>query len=237
MIQRGTEMALEPVRRGFEEVWSITVNNVRLAMNKMNANFTRLATAERQKSIQLTSIIAELEAKLRAALDQPRAATVENAEIRKENEGLSKGIADLSRVNEDLSSRHGDLSKKRTELLQENADLKKENADLKEGMNKVVGILNACKNEFSKLHAEKEKIEVENKVLRDLQQGRNDINTVLSTVSEQVAREVETKMATMLDEMQEQRVMMIQAEQKHEETVKQLRQVRPSSIIWWFNSF
>ncbi|CAA7268669.1 unnamed protein product [Cyclocybe aegerita] len=142
---------------------------------------------------------------------------------------------------------------KLTAALEENKTLRQEKQEFVQNLNRAKSIMGGYKEELARLRAEKEKLEVEYRVLAGLQKEKampmmgprdgqertdamNYMNSVVSAVSEQVARQMEEKMTAVLNEVQEQQTLRLQAEQKVAEAFRQLEQAgglpeRPLSVI------
>jgi hypothetical protein len=182
VILAATDTALGPVRVALENAWTLAVNNMRHAMNKMNSDFTRIVSQERQKISFLSSRVTQLENQLHAA----------------QHESKKLGLEKL-----DLHDRYA---------------------------NSQSVILN-YKEENKKLRKAKNNLEIEHRVLAGMQkEGRAeetgdrgafpsfDITSVLGAVTEQVSTQVEQKMSTILNEI-EQKALRAQEEQKFAETL------------------
>jgi len=149
-------------------------------MNKMNNDFTYLATQERQRNAHLVAKLASLESHLQAA-------------------------------------------------RQDVAVLRKERQELQ-------NILQAYKDENRKLHSEKEHWEIERRVITGMEGRRGDpvlpqidMNKVLGAVTEQVSKEMEQKMSAILNQIEEQKSLRNQAEQRFVETLQNMGHVSSTS--------
>ena len=157
------------------------MNNMRLSMNKMNNDFTYLATQERQRNAHLGSRLTSLESHLQAARQDVNA-------LRKERQELQN-------------------------------------------------ILQAYKDENRKLYSEKEHWEIERRILTGVEGRRGDsllpqidMNKVLGAVTEQVSKEMEEKMSAILDQIEEQKSLRNQAEQRFAKTLRHLGHVSSTSL-------
>ncbi len=183
VILAATDTALGPVRAALENAWTLAVNNMRHAMNKMNNDFTHIVSQERQKINFLSSRVTQLENQLQAA-------------------------------------------------QQESKKLGLEKLDLHDQYANSQSVILNYKEENKKLRKAKENLEIEYRVLAGMQkEGRAeetgdrgtvppfDITSVLGAVTEQVSTQVEQKMSTILNEIEEQKALRAQAEQKFAETL------------------
>lgn len=171
------------MRVALENAWTLAVNNMRHAMNKMNNDFTRIVSQERQKISFLTSRVTQLENQLQA-------------------------------------------------VQQESKKLKHEKLDLQDRYASSQAVLLNYKEENKKLRKAKNNLDIEYRVLAGMQrEGRAeeagdrgavpsfDITSVLGAVTEQVSTQVEQRMSTILNEIEEQKALRAQAEQKVAETL------------------
>lgn len=185
-IFAATDLALGPVRVALENAWNLAVNNMRHAMSRMNNDFTRIVTQERQKISHLTSKITQLENQLQS-------------------------------------------------MRQESKKVGIEKQDLHEQYSSSQAALRNCKDENDKLRREKANLEIEYRVLAGMQkegQGEStgavpsfDISSVLGVVTHQVSKQVEQKMSSILNEIEEQKSLRAQVEQRFTETLQQSNQV------------
>ena len=209
--------------------------NVHQAMEKMHNDFTALATKERQKGFHLKQSVAHLEAKLRASedhLDGFKSVTQELEALRRDYGELEDDNVTQRRKNAELMRRIEELEGANADLVKEMAEVKEENCGLKDGLQSAARIMAGYKSEFAKLHSEKvERRALSNGSLKDddvKKDGHDGIDvmdymsTVLSAVTDQVSRQMESKMNTVLSEIQEQRMA---AEQRSMEVLKQLQEV------------
>ena len=209
-------------------------------MEKMHNDFTSLATKERQKGFHLKQSVAHLEAKLRASedhLDGFKSAAQELEALRRDYGELEDDNVTQRRKNAELMRRIEELEAANADLVKEIAEVKEENGGLKDGLQSAAHIMAGYKSEFAKLHSEK----VDRRALsngskdNDLNKDGHDgiavmdyMSTVLSAVTDQVSRQMESKMNTVLSEIQEQRMA---AEQRSMEVLKQLQGVCVCSFV------
>ena len=230
------------MRVHLENAWKAATSNVHQAMEKMNQDFTSVATKERQKNFHLKQSIGQLEAKLRASEDyfsSFKSATQELESLRKDYGELEDDNVTQRRKNAELRRRIEELEGTNAGLVKEIAGMKEENHGLKDGLQTAARIMAGYKSEFAKLHSEK----VERRALaRDSDLRKDDegmdvmdyMTTVLSAVTDKVSRQMESRMNTVLSEIQEQRTLRMEAEQRSMEVLKQLQEVTFASSPLFF---
>ena len=189
IILAATDAALGPVRSALETVWTLTLTNMRLAMNKMNTDFTNIATQERQKNAALASQSSQVENQLQSACQEVRT-------------------------------------------------LRKENGDLREKVLLLQDHVQGYKEENRKLREEKERLEVERRVLAGMGDHRSseenggrdvahvDMDKVLGAVTDQVSKHMERKMSELMNEFEAQRNLRSMAEQRLEHALHRINHVR-----------
>ena len=151
-IDEGADIALEPLRLGFENVWTQTVQNVRQVMSKMQKDANRLSTAERRKNVNLMRCLVSSSEKLKS-----QEWTVE--ELRKENGSLM----DKARQNEQLRRENNQkktvidtLNQENHGLRRENEELRKKNGEVKEALRRATEFIFQYKEELAKVKADAE---------------------------------------------------------------------------------
>ncbi|KDR71094.1 hypothetical protein GALMADRAFT_254278 [Galerina marginata CBS 339.88] len=234
LVLASADAALTPLRTGIESLWNTTVGNVRGAMVKMHDDCTKLLGSERQKNNSLMVSMGEIESQLQAALSEVRS-------LRKEKESLKAGM-DVGDVVKDKLKHEVEKWKRDNEAIKgANERLKRDREVLKISLDKASLIIAGFHADFAKLRAEKERLEIEHGVMANFannaatsqragQQGDREVvdsmTSVLTAVSEQVTRQMEVKVNAILDEMQEQKNLRIQAEQKSAEALRQLEEAK-----------
>jgi len=236
-VLESAEAALAPMRVHLESAWKAATMNVHQAMEKMNQDFTAVATKERQKNFHLKQSIGKLEAKLRASEDYHgsfKSVTQELESLRKDYGELEDDNVTQRRKNAELGIRVEELEGMNASLIKEIAEMKEESHGLKDSLQTAARAVADYKSEFAKLHSEK----VERRALanvpkdNDLRKDEEGMDvmdymtTVLSAVTDKVSRQMESKMNTVLSEIQEQRTLRMAAEQRSMEVLEQLQVCR-----------
>ena len=151
-IDEAADVALEPLRLGFENVWSETVRNVRQVMNKMQKDLSRLNAAEQRKNVNLMRCLISNTEKLKGqewAVD----------DLRKENSSLMEKALEneqLRRENNQMGMMMETLKKENHNLKRENEELRKKNEEVKEALTRATEFIFQYKEELAKVKADAE---------------------------------------------------------------------------------
>jgi septation ring formation regulator EzrA len=224
------------MRVHLENAWKVATMNVHQAMEKMNQDFTAVATKERQKNIHLKQSVGQLEAKFRASEDyfgSFKSATQELESLRKDYGELEDDNVTQRRKNAELRRRIEELEGTNAGLVKEIAQVQEENHSLKDGLQTAARMMSGHKSEFAKLHSEKVERRASGNIPKDNELRKDDegmdvmdyMSTVLSAVTDKVSRQMESRMNTVLSEIQEQRTLRMAAEQRSMEVLMQLQEV------------
>ena len=215
------------MRIHLENAWKAATMNVHQAMEKMNQDFTTVATRERQKNYHLKQSIGQLETKLKASgdyLGSFKSATQELESLRRDYGELEDDNVTQRRRNAELRRRVEELEGTNAGLIKEIAEVKQENIVLNDSLQTAARVMAGYKSEFAKRRA-LTNIPKDSESRKD-EEGMDVMDymtTVLSAVTDKVSRQMESRMNTVLSEIQEQRTLRMAAEQRSMEVLKQLQ--------------
>ena len=151
-IDEAADVALEPLRLGFENVWTETVQNVRHLMGKMQKDLSRLNAAEGRKNVNLMRCLVSTSEKLKSqewAVD----------ELKKENSSLMQKALEneqLRRENNQKRTMMDTLNQENHNLRRENEELRKKNEEVKERLTRTTEFIFQYKEELAKVKADAE---------------------------------------------------------------------------------
>ena len=151
-LDDAADLALEPLRLGFENVWTQTVQNVRKVMSKIQKDVNRLNSAERRKNVHLMRCLVSSSEKLKG-----QEWAVE--ELRKENGSLmDKALQSdqLRRENNQKITVIDSLHRENHDLRRENEELRKKNQEVKEALTRATEFIFQYKGELAKVKADAE---------------------------------------------------------------------------------
>ena len=146
LILETVDIALEPFRLGFENVWGQAVQNVHQVMNKMQKDLTRLIHVERRKNADLVRGLVSNSEKLTS-----QGWAIE--ELKKENGSLKEKLVkngQLRRENNQKLTVIDTLRQENEVLRRDNVELKKKNEEMKEAMSRAAGFIFQYKEELVK---------------------------------------------------------------------------------------
>ena len=146
LILETVDIALEPFRLGFENVWGQAVQNVRQVMNKMQKDLTQLVHVECRKNANLMRCLVTNSEKLTS-----QEWAVE--ELKKENGSLKEKLVEngqLKRENHQKLTVMDTLSQENEVLRRDNVELKKKNEEMKEALSRAAGFIFQYKEELAK---------------------------------------------------------------------------------------
>lgn len=151
-IDEAADVALEPLRLGFENIWTETVQNVRHVMGKMQKDLSRMSAAEGRKNVNLMRCLVSTSEKLKSqewAVD----------ELRKENSSLMQKALEseqLRRENNQKRTMMDTLNQENHNLRRENEELRKKNEEVKEALTRAAEFIFQYKEELAKVKADAE---------------------------------------------------------------------------------
>ena len=151
-IDEAADVALEPLRLGFENIWTTTVQNVRQIMGKMQTDLSRLNAAEGRKNVNLMRCLVSTSEKLKSqewAVD----------ELRKENSSLMEKALENDNLRKENSQKRtlmDTLNQENHNLRKENEELRKKNEEVKEALTKAAEFIYQYKEELAKVKADAE---------------------------------------------------------------------------------
>jgi myosin heavy subunit len=148
-IDEGADIALEPLRLGFENVWTQTVQNVRQVMSKMQKDANRVNTAERRKNVNLMRCLVSGSEKLKGqewAME----------ELRKENGSLMDKARQNEQFRRENKTAIDTLNQENHGLRRENEELRKKNGEVKEALRRATEFIFQYKEELAKVKADAE---------------------------------------------------------------------------------
>ena len=151
-IDEAADVALEPLRLGFENIWTGTVQNVRHIMGKMQKDLSRLNAAEGRKNVNLMRCLVTTSEKLKS-----QEWAVE--ELRKENSSLIGKVLEneqLRRDNNQKRTMMDTLNQENHNLRRENEELRKKNEEVKEALTRAAEFIFQYKEELAKVKADAE---------------------------------------------------------------------------------
>ena len=151
-IDEAADVALEPLRLGFENIWTETVQNVRHVMGKMQKDLSRMNAAEGRKNVNLMRCLVSTSEKLKSqewAVD----------ELRKENSSLMGKALENDQLRREISQKRtmmDTLNQENHNLRRENEELKKKNEEVKEALTRAAEFIFQYKEELAKVKADAE---------------------------------------------------------------------------------
>ena len=149
-VDEAADVALEPLRLGFENIWTETVQSVRQIMGKMQKDLSRLNVAEGRKNVNLMRCLVSTTEKLKSqewAVD----------ELRKENSSLMQKALEneqLRRENNQKRTMMDTLNQENHNLRRENEELRKKNEEIKEAYTRAAEFIFQYKEELAKVKAD-----------------------------------------------------------------------------------
>lgn len=151
-VDDAADVALEPLRLGFENIWTETVQNVRQIMSKMQKDLSRLNAVEQRKNVNLMRCLVGNSEKLKA-----QEWTVD--ELRKQNSSLMEKALEneqLRRENNQTRTMMDTLNQENHNLRRENEELRKKNEEVKGALTRAAEFIFQYKEELVKVKADAE---------------------------------------------------------------------------------
>jgi len=158
--------------------------------------------------------------------------------MNKMNTDFTNVVTQERQKNAMLTSQTSQLDNQLQSACHEVRNLRKENGDLHDTVLLLQEHLQGYKEENRKLHEERERLEIERRVLagmgdhdRSEENGGRDVvhvdmDKVLGAVTEQVSKQMERKMSELMNGFETQRNLKSMAEQRLEHTHQRMNHVR-----------